>query len=62
VARVRQDFVKVPRDLWESLLERVDTLADGEELESIRRGSDDIRDGRLLSKAESLRLRPHLAR
>jgi len=62
VARVRQDFVKVPRDLWETLLETVDTLADGEELKSIRRGLDDVRRGRLLSRAEFLRRHPHLAR
>ena len=62
VARTRQDFVEVPRDLWESLLETVDTLADEAELESIRRGLDDIRQGRLLSKAEFLRRHPHLAR
>ncbi len=62
VARARQEFVKVPLDVWESLLETVDSLADGEELESIRRGLDDIRNGRLLSKSEFLRRHPNLAR
>jgi len=62
VARIRQDFVEVPRDLWESLLETVDTLADEAELESIRRGLEDIRQGRLLTKAAFVRRHPHLAR
>ena len=62
VASARKEFVKVPRDLWESLLETVDTLAAEAELKSIRRGLDDLRWGRLISKAAFVRRHPHLAR
>ena len=62
MARATRDVVEVPTFLWESLLETVDALADRAELESIRRGLQDIRAGRILTKAEFLRRRPHLSR
>jgi len=62
VTRAAQDVVEVPRPLWESLLETMDALADRAELESVRRGLEDIRHGRILTKAEFLRRHPHLRR
>jgi len=60
VARVRRELVTVPRDVWERLLETIDALADEAELESIRRGLEDLRRGRVLSESEFLRRHPHL--
>ena len=62
MARATRDVVEVPTFLWESLLETVDALPDRAELESIRRGLQDIRAGRILTKAEFLRRHPHLSR
>ena len=62
VTRAGSDVVEVPRKVWDSLLETMDVLADRAELEAIRRGIDDLRQGRTLTKAEFLRRNPHLRR
>ena len=62
VARAARDIVEVPRPLWESLLETLDTVTDRAELESIRQGLEDIRRGRVLTKAEFLRRHRSLPR
>jgi len=62
MARSAGEVVEIPLPVWESLLETLDALADRVELESIRRGLEDIRRGRVLTKAEFLRRHPHLAR
>ena len=44
------EMVTIPRHLYESLLETLETLSDSAEIESIKRGIEDIRKDRVFSE------------
>ena len=49
-------MVSIPRPLYESLLETLEVLSDKSEIESIRRGIQDIRKRRTYSEEDFLEM------
>jgi len=49
------EMVTIPRTLYETLLETIEVLADKEDMESIKRGIDDIRNGNVISEEDFLK-------
>jgi PHD/YefM family antitoxin component YafN of YafNO toxin-antitoxin module len=50
------EMVTIPRQVYESLLETLETLSDKSELESIKRGIEDIKKNRTYSEKEFLKM------
>ncbi|MCK4948939.1 MAG: hypothetical protein KAS60_02455 [Thermoplasmata archaeon] len=50
------EMVSIPRPLYESLLETLEVLSDKSEIESIRRGIQDIRKRRTYSEEDFLEM------
>jgi len=50
------EMVSIPRPLYESLLETLEVLSDKSEIESIRRGIQDIRKKRVRSEEDFLEM------
>lgn len=50
------EMVTIPRQLYESLLETLETLSDRAEIESIKRGIEDVRNDRIFSEEEFMRM------
>jgi PHD/YefM family antitoxin component YafN of YafNO toxin-antitoxin module len=48
------DMVTIPRNVYETLLETLEVLSDKAEIESIKRGIEDIRCGRTSTEKEFL--------
>ncbi len=46
------EMVTIPRHIYESLLETLETLSDRVEIESIKKGIEDIRNDRFFSEEE----------
>lgn len=46
------EMVTIPRHIYESLLETLETLSDRVEIESIKKGIEDIRNDRVFSEEE----------
>ena len=49
------EMVTIPRNIYETLLETLEVLSDKAEIESIKRGIEDIRAGRVMSEEEFLK-------
>jgi PHD/YefM family antitoxin component YafN of YafNO toxin-antitoxin module len=49
------EMVTIPRNVYETLLETLEVLSDKAEIESIKRGIEDIRAGRIISEREFLK-------
>jgi len=49
------EMVTIPRNVYETLLETLEVLSDKAEIESIKRGIEDIRTGRVMSEEEFLK-------
>jgi PHD/YefM family antitoxin component YafN of YafNO toxin-antitoxin module len=49
------EMVTIPRNVYETLLETLEVLSDKAEIESIKRGIEDIRAGRVMSEEEFLK-------
>jgi PHD/YefM family antitoxin component YafN of YafNO toxin-antitoxin module len=49
------EMVTIPRSLYEALLETIETLADKEEMESIKRALEELRRGDTISEADFLK-------
>jgi PHD/YefM family antitoxin component YafN of YafNO toxin-antitoxin module len=49
------EMVTIPRNVYETLLETLEVLSDKAEIESIKRGIEDIRAGRVSSEKEFLK-------
>lgn len=43
-------MITIPRSLYETLLETIETLSDREEMESVKRALDELRRGELISE------------
>ncbi len=50
------EMISIPRPLYESLLETLEVLSDKSEIESIRRGIQDIRKRRTYSEEDFLEM------
>jgi PHD/YefM family antitoxin component YafN of YafNO toxin-antitoxin module len=48
------DMVTIPRHVYETLLETIEVLSDKAEIESFKRGIEDIRAGRTATEKEFL--------
>ena len=48
-------MVTIPRNVYETLLETLEVLSDKAEIESIKRGIENIRAGKVMSKEEFLK-------
>ena len=49
------EMVTIPRNVYETLLETLEVLSDKAEIESIKRGIENIRAGKVMSKEEFLK-------
>jgi PHD/YefM family antitoxin component YafN of YafNO toxin-antitoxin module len=54
------EMVTIPRQIYESLLETLETLSDKSELESIKRGIEDIKNKRTYTEKEFLKMYKNL--
>jgi PHD/YefM family antitoxin component YafN of YafNO toxin-antitoxin module len=54
------EMVTIPREFYESLLETLEVLSERSELESIKRGIEDIRKKRVITEKEFLKAHSNL--